>query len=82
VRRIIDLQSDTFATTLKRVCQSVLFHHSSTYCIPVYSHIRHTFHTPKSMPKSSVSHWHNLGGNTIIMFFNINNEYMNNKQID
>jgi len=25
--------------------------------------------------------WHNLGGNTIILFFNINNEYMNNKQI-
>ena len=22
--------------------------------------------------------WHNLGGNTIILFFNINNEYMNN----
>ena len=25
--------------------------------------------------------WHNLGGNTTILFFNINNEYMNNKQI-
>jgi len=25
--------------------------------------------------------WHNLGGNTIILFFNINNEYMNNKLI-
>jgi len=25
--------------------------------------------------------WHNLGGNTIILFFNINNEYMNKKQI-
>jgi len=26
--------------------------------------------------------WHNLGGNTIILFYNINNEYMNNKQIN
>ena len=26
--------------------------------------------------------WHNLGGNTIILFFNINNEYMNNRQIN
>ena len=25
--------------------------------------------------------WHNLGGNTIL-FFSINNEYMNNKQIN
>jgi len=25
--------------------------------------------------------WHNLGGNTIILFFNINKEYMNNNQI-
>ena len=25
--------------------------------------------------------WHNLGGNTIL-FFNINNEYMKNKQIN
>ena len=26
--------------------------------------------------------WHNLGGNTIILFYNINNEYVNNKQIN
>ena len=25
--------------------------------------------------------WHNLGGNTIIFFFNLNNEYLTNKQI-
>ena len=24
--------------------------------------------------------WHNLGGNTMILFFNLNNEYMNNIQ--
>ena len=26
--------------------------------------------------------WHKLGGNTIILFYNINNEYINNKQIN
>jgi len=26
--------------------------------------------------------WHNLGENTIILFYNTNNEYMNNKQIN
>ena len=25
--------------------------------------------------------WHDLGGNTIILFFNLDNEFMNNKQI-
>jgi len=25
--------------------------------------------------------WHNLGVNTIMLFFNLNNEYMNNKLI-
>jgi len=25
--------------------------------------------------------WHNLAGNTIKLFFNINNDYMNNKLI-
>ena len=57
----------------------------------IYWCIGRTFDTMKSPPKSSVSYtwirlksniWHNLGGNTIILFFNIKNEYMNNKLIN
>ena len=48
----------------------------------------HTFYTPKSTPKSTYGGqtkregniWHNLGGNTIILFFNHNNQYINNKE--
>ena len=46
----------------------------------------------KSLPKASILYagqtkregniWHNLGGNIIILFFNINNEYMNKKLIN
>ena len=56
---------------------------------PIYSYIGHTFDTMKLLSKVLYTGqtkrvgniWHNLGGNTIILFYNINNEYMNNKLI-
>ena len=38
--------------------------------------------SPKAQTKREGNIWHSLGGNTIILFFNIDNEYMNNKQIN
>ena len=58
------------------------------YCI--YSCIGHTWYHKIAVKSKCVLYmgqtkregniWHKLGGNTIILFFNINNDYMNNTQ--
>ena len=65
---------------------TVMRRRQTGYCI--YSLIRCNFEiVAKSKCILCASHtkregniWHNLWGNKIILFFNINNEYMNNKQ--
>jgi len=63
------------------------FNRSALNMIAIYARLSDTLlllqnHCQKRHTKREGNIWHNLGGNTIILFFNINNGYMNNKQIN
>ena len=50
------------------------------YLYEINTKIKCILYTDQTKREGNI--WHILGGNTIILFYNINNEYMNNKQIN
>ena len=92
VMYVIIYQAERFLSQNLKNRSSIKYFHIANqilYILAYKSHISYSEIDAKTECVLYTSHtkregniWHNLGENTITLFFNINNEYMNKKQIE